>query len=102
MTDYYKELNLERSLGTGEIHNELTKQERTWHQREVTMPEKARKMLTLIDEARIVFKTEASRRTYDNDLDNQDDPKEVSDPDEERKRVLKKWLNHKFYVMADS
>ncbi len=107
MTNYYKELNLDRTLGIGEINNELTRQERTWHQREVTMPEKARKMLTLIDEARNIFKTDASRREYDKDLDNRDIPKEILDPEEERKLALKKWkeeacsyYNNKQYDLA--
>ena len=65
----YDELNLSRELAIDEININLSQLERIWHQREINQPEKAHKMLALIDEARIVFKTQQSKADYDKSLD---------------------------------
>ena len=65
----YDELNLSRELAIDEININLSQLERIWHQREINQPEKAHKMLALIDEARIVFKTLQSKADYDKSLD---------------------------------
>lgn len=59
--------------------------------KEVTNPEKARKMRTLIDDAKKVFASEVSRREYDNELSNLNKSQQRVDPSEERYQSLIKW-----------
>lgn len=65
----YEELSLSRELSTEEIKNELSCLERIWHQREIMQPEKAHKMLAILDNARVVFTTDESREQYDAELE---------------------------------
>lgn len=69
MTDYYKELGLERASGTAELNAQLDRQEKLWRRREVTVPEKAVKMLSVIAEARNAFQSDAARSQYEAALD---------------------------------
>ena len=69
LVDYYTELNISKESSLEEINAELTKLKRVWIQREINQPEKARKMLTLIDDACEVFKTEATKAKYNRDLE---------------------------------
>lgn len=73
MVDYYAELGIGKELSLAEIQAELAKLERVWHQREVAQPEKARKILVLIDDAKAVFETEEVRVKYDQDLERSED-----------------------------
>ena len=73
MVDYYAELGVSKELSLVEIHAELSKLDRVWHQREIAQPEKARKMLVLIDDAKAVFETEEARVKYDQDLERSED-----------------------------
>ena len=112
LVDYYTELNISKESSLEEINAELTKLKRVWIQREINQPEKARKMLTLIDDACEVFKTEATKAKYNRDLE--DSKKEVHDTldstDAERKEIAKKWYNqglnysisHQFDLAAQS
>ena len=68
-TNLYEALNISQSLTVEEIQSALVQLERVWHQREINQPEKAHKMLALIDEARVAFKTEQSKADYDKSLD---------------------------------
>lgn len=81
MVDYYSELKIDKSLGIVDINKALSKLESTWRRRELTNPERATKMLSLILEARRVFQTEAARRKYDQQLDGKTEQhsKEVQD-----------------------
>ena len=91
MTDFYKELKLDRSKGIEELKNELIKQENIWKQREIYNPEKAVTMLALIEQARAVFASDATRRTYDRELAESQCRPEENDPDEDRREELRKW-----------
>lgn len=68
--NYYDELNLDRNSSVAEINRALNQLETTWKRREVNTPEKATKMLSLIIDARTVFKTEETKRKYDESFNN--------------------------------
>ena len=68
--NYYKELNIGHDLSTAEINAELTKLKRVWIKRELSQPEKARRFLTLIDDAYEIFKTEETKAKYDQTIAN--------------------------------
>ncbi len=65
MINFYEELNLNKDFSIEDIKMELSKLENTWHRREITNPEKASKMISLIYEARTVFETNDSKASYD-------------------------------------
>ncbi|WP_282670588.1 tetratricopeptide repeat protein [Lactococcus cremoris] len=74
--NFYKELKLSIDDSSVKICKELVKQEKLWYSRETTKPEEARKYLFYIDEAKKVFKSEESKKRYDQeliDLNNQSD-----------------------------
>lgn len=70
MTDFYAELSIDRDKKIDELNSDLSRLESTWKWREITNPEKATTMLALIIQARKAFASDASRRAYDNDLEN--------------------------------
>lgn len=94
IVDYYAELNIDKDLGIGDINAVLAKLKRVWIQREVNQPEKSRKILSLIDDACEVFRTEASREKYDQNLaDSKKEAPEAEDlADTQRKETAKKWF----------
>lgn len=69
IVNYYEELGIGKELGLGEINAELVKLKRVWIQREINQPEKARRILVLIDDAEAVFRLESTRAKYDRDLE---------------------------------
>lgn len=91
MTNYYEELNLDRSLGITEINIELNKQERVWIQREVNNPEKAKAKLTLIFQARNVFRSAATRAEYDQALNESN--KAPKSEAENRSESIRIWFH---------
>lgn len=91
MVDYYEELHLDRGLGLEDLQQELNRLEKIWKQREIHSPEKAAKMQALIYEARAVFKTEASRRQYDRELEAGKRKPGEENPAEERARTREQW-----------
>lgn len=66
--NFYKELKLSIDDSSVKICKELVKQEKLWYSRETTKPEEARKYLFYIDEAKKVFKSEESKKRYDQEL----------------------------------
>lgn len=68
VVNYYEELNLNKADSLDEITHALNQLESTWKRREITSPEKAIKMLALINDARSVFATEQSRSEYNSSL----------------------------------
>lgn len=68
MTDYYEELELDRSVDLKELNRQLSKAESQWKKRSISAPDKAVKKLALIVDARKAFATEASRAAYDRQL----------------------------------
>ena len=101
MTDFYEELNLDRSKSTDQINEALSKLESTWKRREITNPEKATKMLALIIDARKVFASDAARRSYDNDLQRSKSKPEPVDPDRERAAELAEWKEKATFYLSD-
>lgn len=91
MTDFYAELNLDRGKTAAEISAELNRLEGAWVQRQIVNPEKATTMLALIIQARKVFATDASRRTYDDELERSRRQPEQVDPNKERSEARYKW-----------
>lgn len=69
------------------LAEKLSQLERVWHQREITQPEKAHKMLALIDSARVVFNSQQSKEEYDRSLEcpNQ------SDDTTSNKEIVEQW-----------
>ncbi len=109
MTDFYSELNIDKSKTLDEINSELVKLESTWKRREITNPEKATKMLALLIEAKKVFKDSASRADYDRTLINSLRAPQESSSYEARRQQLEKWaaeadsyFNNKEYDLAKS
>lgn len=91
MTDYYEELNIDRSASISDINKTLSQLERIWINRNVNNPEKATTMLALIIQARKVFASEESRREYDRSLAKSKEKPAVTDPNEARNQQFKKW-----------
>lgn len=84
IVDFYAELGISKELSLAAIQAELTKLERVWHQREIAQPEKARKMLVLIDDAKTVFETEESRAKFDQSIkDVEVGPPNMDDPEQQ-------------------
>lgn len=89
-TNYYEELNLDDTKTVEEINAELNNLERIWRRRELNSPEKAHKMLVLLDEARGVFRSESLRLEYDKELSKiPDDP--APNMDAERAANYLRW-----------
>ena len=91
VTDYYAELNLDKSKKTKEINTDLSRLESTWRRREINNPEKATATLALIIEARKVFATDSSRRFYDQELEKSKEKPVVTDPNADRRKQFEKW-----------
>lgn len=101
MTDFYEELNLDRSKSTAEINEVLSKLESTWKRREITNPEKATKMLAMIIDARKVFASEASRRLYDDDLQHSKGQSGAFDSGKDRVAELAEWKDKASFYLVD-
>lgn len=99
MIDYYEELSLVKESDIKDIQEELVRLESLWHKREVNSPEKANKMLGFIMDAQKVFASEALRRKYDRDLEN--DKKELEDPNVSRSKSLEKWTTQARMFFSD-
>jgi len=93
MIDFYEALKLQRSWGLDEINKSLVQHEATWKKREITNPEKARKMLVIVDEAKAAFKTSATRSKYDRDLEESKREPVKADPNAERNQQFDKWYS---------
>ncbi|MCR5185943.1 MAG: hypothetical protein K6D97_02355 [Clostridia bacterium] len=68
MVNYYEKLDIDKNLTTDEINKKLVELDVIWTKRSNINLEKARPMLLLISEAQVEFRTEASRRKYDESL----------------------------------
>lgn len=93
VTDFYEELHLNRDDSLEVINKELSQLESTWKRREINNPEKATKILSLILEARGVFRTEAERANYDHRLAESKKVTVPADRDTEREAAYQKWLS---------
>lgn len=91
MENYYEKLNLDASSNVSEINKTLIQLESTWKRREINNPEKATAMLALIIEARKVFATDTSRRSYDLELAKSKEKPIETDPNADRKQQFEKW-----------
>lgn len=91
VTDYYAELKISQSAGLAEIKQKLADLRNTWVSRQTTYPEKANKMIVLLDEADKVFASEASRKKYDKELEKSKADPETRDPDAERAASFEHW-----------
>lgn len=91
-TNLYEELSISRDMSLEEISRELSQLERVWHQRETTQPEKAHKMLALIDSARTVFSSKQSKDEYDRSLERLILYQAYTGLEIRRKRILKTSL----------
>lgn len=103
IVNYYEELNISKDLSLEEVNAELVKLERVWHQREINQPEKARKMLTLIDDARSVFQSDEARKDYDYALENDNEDNvnvAVQGGIEKQINTVRGYLNSKEYDLA--
>lgn len=90
MTNYYEELQLEQGVSAEEIHKRLIALQRTWIQRQINIPDKASEKLLLINEALEIFKTEASKKNYDKELEEYNTPKqETADNSADKERIQK-------------
>ena len=101
VTDFYEELGLNRTSNIEEINLELTQLEKVWHQREMNLPEKARKYLSLLDEARSVFKSESTRNSYNRELEESRNREAIIDTDEDRKETAAKWFHEALQFTID-
>jgi cell surface protein len=99
MVNFYAELGLDKTKRLDELNSDLNRLESTWKRREITNPEKATTMLALIIQARKVFATDGSRRTYDDELSNGNKTPDQVDPRKERDEEITKWKNqaHSYY-----
>ncbi|MBR6707638.1 MAG: hypothetical protein IKI84_13335 [Clostridia bacterium] len=79
VTDFYKELDLDRNKDVSGILEELKQREQTWLRREIRQPEEAQRKLALIREAGDIFVSEDSRQRYDRELLYEDGPEEHGD-----------------------
>lgn len=93
MVDYYEELKLGKTLSLQEINKEISLLESTWTQRQINVPEKATKMLALVIDARVAFKTDSSRAEYDRALEDSKREPLASDTDSERAKSFEKWYS---------
>ena len=91
MTDFYSELELDRSLTAAQLLDKLNQLERVWVQRQVTKPEKATEKLALIYKAREAFATEQKRAAYDRELEQSRQKPVEADPQAERRAQFEKW-----------
>ncbi len=91
MTNYYEELNLERTASAAEIAAELVRLESVWHKREMSRPELAAEKLALIVQARKIFATDASKAQYDRELFAPKKETTPDDPNAARKALFQKW-----------
>lgn len=90
MTNYYEELQLEQGASAEEIHKRLIALQRTWVQRQINTPDKASAKLLLINEALEIFKTEASKKEYDKELEEYNTPdQKIADNSADKERVQK-------------
>lgn len=90
MTNYYEELQLEQGASAEEIHKRLIALQRTWIQRQINTPDKASAKLLIINEALEIFKTEASKKNYDKELEEYNTPKkETADNLADKERIQK-------------
>ena len=89
--NYYEELGINSNLNLNEIQKELTKQEGLWTRRQVNNPEKATEKLALINQARKVFASDASRRSYDNELEKSKVNRETLSPEKIADEEKQKW-----------
>lgn len=67
-TNYYDELTLDAEMSIEEIESKLAQLETVWNQRLLNEPEKANRILALINEARICFATPEAKAQYDKSL----------------------------------
>lgn len=91
IVNYYEELGIGKELGLGEINAEIVKLKRVWIQREINQPEKARRMLVLIDDAEAAFRSESTRAKYDRDLEQAS--RESASNINPEKQEYEKWTN---------
>lgn len=90
MTNYYEELQLEQGVSAEEIYKRLIALQRTWIQRQINTPDKASAKLLIINEALEIFKTEASKKNYDKELEEYNTPKkENADNLADKERIQK-------------
>ncbi|MCM1264075.1 MAG: J domain-containing protein [Butyrivibrio sp.] len=90
MVNYYEELHLEQSASAEEIYKQLIGLQRTWIRRQINMPDKASEKLLLINGALEIFKTEASKRNYDKEVEAYNSPKqEIIDNSADKERIQK-------------
>ena len=68
MVNYYEKLDIDKNLSTDEINKKLVELDVLWTKRSNNNQNKARPMLLLISEAQDVFRTETSRKEYDESL----------------------------------
>ena len=73
MTDFYNysdfgDYPITPEMGIDEIHDRLADLRRIWNQREIHNPQKARIVLTVLDQADQAFENEESKQAYDRQL----------------------------------
>jgi hypothetical protein len=66
--DYYKEFGIPKSASVNEIHAIIAKVRSIWERRLAEGFENADDKIAMLNEAKIYFKTEASRMKYDEEL----------------------------------
>jgi hypothetical protein len=89
----FEELKLAQEASLDEINKTLTQLERDWTQRQINNPEKATKVLALIIDARVAFKTDATRVEYDRALEESKRETSEPNPEQDRLRAFQKWFN---------
>ena len=93
MVDYYKEFNIPKTAGIGEIHDILAKQRNTWEDRNSKGFEAAAEKLILLKKADEAFKNETTRQQYDRKLADSKKAPENTDTNSDRKVSFDKWFN---------
>ena len=93
MTDFYQELNLDPSLDAEALKRELSRLESVWKRRELTSPEKATRMMTVILDARSAFQDDVTRANYDRELAASRQAPAEEDPNADRAAAYRKWLD---------
>ena len=102
MKNYYDELKLNPSASLSDLQSELIRQENLWRKREINSPETATAKLALINEAKKIFSSLASKAAYDRELDNTHRKPVSVDPNTRRYQQWKKWYDQARLYLADS
>lgn len=89
--NYYEELKLNPNDSLEELNGSLNQLETVWKRREINTPEKATKMLSLIIDARKVFKSSAAKAEYDRNLASERKPQGNEDLDAGRHAQFEKY-----------